>query len=199
MRRSLLAALLLLPLAARADQAPPAPEAQATPQTTETPSQAPLPEAGAQEAPRIVAAPPVPEPPGAPLSHWSLNGFLNGRPATLSQTPSQGTWHIRTGASEIVLVPARREASMAGHPLPWPDLPLAPSGRAPLQPGPEMADRGCRFWVEETPAGTHAWCWDAQRRPLRILTREGEQWRLVFDATTRESAPLWRLLRAVGG
>jgi hypothetical protein len=141
----------------------------------------------------------MPEMPPEPSGDWSLRGFLHGGTVVLTQSPSQGAWRILTGASEILLVPARREASIAGHPMPWPDLPLAPSDRASLQPGPEMPERGCRFWIEATPVGARAWCWDSQGRPLRIMTHANDRWHLVFEATTRDSAPLWRILRAMGG
>jgi hypothetical protein len=231
MRSLLLAASLLLPLAAGADEIRPDPETQATPQATDAiavPSDAPSPETRSPEIFPADAAPsssttptdtpdasseapaletgPQGRPPAAtaptaptPLNDWSLQGFLNGSTVVLTQSPSQGTWRILTGASEILLVPTRREASIAGHPMPWPNLPLAPSDRASLHPGPDMPERGCRFWIEETPVGARAWCWDSQGRPLRIMTRAGDRWRLVFDATTRDSAPLWRILRAMGG
>jgi hypothetical protein len=147
------------------------------------------------------SSPTTPERPPAPSNDWSLQGFLHGGTVVLSQSPSQGFWRIRTGISEIVLVPASREASIAGHPMPWPDLPLAPSDPTALQPGPEMPERGCRFWIETTLAGGRAWCWDSQGRPLRIMTittRTDDQWRLVFDATTPDTAALWQFLRAVG-
>jgi len=202
--RHLFLATLLLPLPALADE----PASADVPPATEMPAAvlpsedlaSPASEA-AVEAPQSVPSTPqapVPEPPPSPLGFWSLRGFLNGGPIVLSQTPSDGQWRIQTGAVEIVLDPRRRQATIAGEPVAWPDLPLVPPADAPLQAGPEMPERGCRYWMQETPQGTHAWCWDAQGRPQRILTRQGEQWRLVFDATTDKTESQWRILRAVG-
>jgi len=203
--RHLLLAALLLPLPALADE----PASADVPPATETPAGVPPSEdpappaseaAGAapQPVPSMPQAP-VPEPPPGPLGFWSLRGFLNGGPVVLSQSPRDGQWRIRTRAVEIVLDPRRRQATIAGEPVAWPDLPLVPAAGAPLQAGPEMPERGCRYWMQETPQGTHAWCWDAQGRPQRILARQGEQWRLVFDATTDKTESQWRILRAVGG
>lgn len=196
MRQILLAALLLLPglaIAETASEAPPRAE-------RDMPVEAGADAAPAPQAPPSSAAfqAPAPEPQPSPLGPWALRGFLNGGAVTLSQSPHEKAWRIRTGAVEIVLHPDTREATVAGEPLPWPALPLVPAAGTPLQPGPEMPERACRFWIQESSAGTHAWCWDAAGRPQRILHRQGEQWRLVFDAETRETASLWRLLHAVG-
>ena len=197
--RHLLLAALLAPMTALADvsagseppaDAPPA-AVSGAPASAEPSPPAPAP------TPSVLQAP-APEAPPGPLSHWSLRGFLNGGPVVLSQSPRDGQWWIQTGAVEIVLEPRARQATIAGEPVAWPDLPLVPAAGAPLQAGPEMPERGCRYWTQETPAGTRAWCWDAQGRPQRILARQGDQWRLIFDATTRETESHWRLLRAVG-
>lgn len=221
MRQILLTALLLLPVPVAAENSPEAPVpaetlAPAAEDTTEAPA-SPAPQvlppeevehdaaakAAASPAPQVPPSvtpqAPAPETPPRPLGQWSLRGFLNGTPAILSQSPHEGTWRIRTNAVEIVLRPATREATVAGKPIPWPAIPLAPDSSTALQSGPEMPERSCRFWIQETPAVTHAWCLDAQGRPQRILTRQGDQWRIVFDAETRETAALWRILHAIGG